>query len=119
VTERAGFARGDAYRRTAGEAGGPAGQAKEKGNWQLPVTNKTKRRGMDRRVHDVAPRWLLWLPRATICYHPLRLMESAQTDRYRALKGALSPPIIKSIRRWMDVLWGGPSVAPVAPLAKH
>jgi hypothetical protein len=32
VSERAGFARGDAYRRTAGGAGGPSGQAKEKGN---------------------------------------------------------------------------------------
>jgi DMSO reductase anchor subunit len=46
-----------------------------------------------------------------ICYHPLRSMESAPTDRYRAPQGALSPPIIKSIRRWMVVLWGGPSVA--------
>jgi hypothetical protein len=49
-----------------------------------------------------------------ICYHPLRSMESAQTDRYRAPNGALSPPIINSIRRWMVVLWGGPSVASVA-----
>jgi hypothetical protein len=43
-----------------------------------------------------------------IRYHTLRSMESTQTDRYRALKGALSPPIVKSIPRWMVVLWGGP-----------
>jgi hypothetical protein len=47
-------------------------------------------------------------------YQPLRSMESAQTDRYRASKDALSPSIVKCIRRWMVVLWGGPPVAPVA-----
>jgi hypothetical protein len=49
-----------------------------------------------------------------IRYHTLRSMESTQTDRYRALNGALSLTVIKSIRRWMVVLWGGPSVATMA-----
>jgi hypothetical protein len=70
-----------------------------------PSIIKSIRRWMD--VLWGGPRWLLWLPRATICYHPLRSKKLAQTDRYRASKGALLPPIIKSIRRWMVVLWGG------------
>jgi hypothetical protein len=47
--------RGDAYQRTAREAGRPRTKQRRKATSTLPVTNKIESRGMDRGVHHIFP----------------------------------------------------------------